>query len=178
MEPLRRAALCLTDQPLLATGYRPSREPHGIAFVPRGETVLLRIGSGLGAIHLSIRIRYRLVPPLPATGHGWRIETNGYLYAIIDREDCEILAYHWRPFARGPAFPHLHLSSRIGELPVGEDASPVALGEMHLPTEELSFPTIVRLLLGEFAVAARRDDWEPVVAESEAARRAGRAGAA
>jgi len=55
---------------------------------------------------------------------------------------------------------------------MGERAPPVALGHMHLPTEEITFPAIVRLLLSEFAVAPRREDWASVIAESEAACRA------
>jgi len=177
MEPLRRAALCLTDQPLLASGYLPSREPHSVAFAPRGDTVPLRHASGPRSVDLLVNLRYRLAEPARADG-GWRVETLGYLYVIRDQDGREIVAYHWHPFARGPSFPHLHLSSRIGVLPLGGQAPPVALGTMHLPTEEITFPAIVRLLLAEFAVAPRRDNWPTVLAETEAACRAQRAGAA
>jgi hypothetical protein len=176
MEPLRHAALCLTHRPLLASGYRPSREPHNVAFAPGGDAVRLRLGTGLGRVDLSVRIRYRLVEPPPAVSRGWGIETISYLYAILDREGREILAYHWHPFARGPGFPHLHLSGRIGVLPIGGQAPPVALGGMHLPTEEITFPAIVRLLLAEFDAAPRRQNWAAVVAAGDAAGRAQRAG--
>lgn len=175
MEPLRQSALCVTDRPLLAQGYRPSREPHSVAFAPDGDAVRVRLGAGWGRVDLFVRIRYRLVEPSRASSRGWGIETIGYLYVILDREGREILAYHWHPFARGPGFPHLHLSGRIGVLPLGEQAPPVALGGMHLPTEEITFPAIVRLLLAEFAAAPRRQDWAAVVAASEAACRAQRA---
>lgn len=135
----------------------------------------LRTRAGFRSVGLFVNHRYRIERATGTASGRWTAVTSAYRYDILDLEGREILAYHWHPFALGPGFPHLHLSSRIGVLPVGEQAPPVALGEMHLPTEEVTFPAIVRLLLGEVAVAPRRYDWEAIVAESDAACRAQRA---
>ncbi len=104
------------------------------------------------------------------TGRGrWSVETIAYWYHILDREGRELLAYHWHPRTVGPVFPHLHISSRIGTLPIGRNVPPVALGEMHLPTSHLPFAAVVRLLIGEFQIAPKRGDWDAALAAGEAA---------
>ena len=94
MEPLQRAALCVTDRSLLASGYRASGEPHTISFVPRGEATPSRYASGGRGPDLTVNIRYRLIDRAPAARREWRVEPMGYMYVILDRDGHEILAYH------------------------------------------------------------------------------------
>ncbi len=99
----------------------------------------------------------------------WRVETVAYWYQILDREARELLAYHWHLQTVGPAFPHLHISGRIGTLPVGRNVPPVALGEMHLPTSHVPFAAVARLLVTELRIAPMRRDWQATLAAGEAA---------
>ncbi len=168
LEPLRQAALCLTDQPLLASGCRPSAEPHGVTFAPRGSAIPLRGPSGARGVELFISHRYRIVETAEADRGHWKVSTVAYVYDVVDRDGRELLTYHWHPDAAGPDFPHLHVSGRVGTLSVGDDVPPVALGEMHLPTDRIAFEAIVRLLIREFEVAPLRSDWEERLANSEA----------
>lgn len=169
LEPLRQAALCLTDRPLLASGYRPSAAPHSVTFAPRGDAVPLRSRSGFRGVDLFVSHRYRIVEAAGADRGAWKAATAAYTYDILDRSGRELLTYHWHPDDAGPDFPHLHVSGRIGALPIGENQPPIALGTMHLPTGLVSFAAVVRLLIDEFAVAPRRDDWRNLIAASEAA---------
>ena len=138
LEPLRQAALCITPQPLLATGYRPATQPHTVAFAPRGQAVPLRSASGPRGIALFVSQRYA-VEAVERDHEPWSASSIAYRYDLLDRDGREILTYHWHPDDAGPAFPHLHISGRIGELHVGEGLPPVALGDMHLPTEQIAF---------------------------------------
>jgi hypothetical protein len=86
-----------------------------------------------------------------------------YRYHILDRDEREILAYHWHPEgASSVRFPHLHLSSAIGPMPLPHGGV-VALDQMHLPTGIVPLGDVVRLLLVEFGVTPRRKDWEAVL---------------
>lgn len=55
-------------------------------------------------------------------------------------------------------FPHLHISSSV--------LSERALATMHLPTKHLAAEDVLRLLIEEFGVRARRGDWQSVLAET------------
>jgi len=92
------------------------------------------------------------------------------MYRILDPSGHELLAFHWHPGAAGPAFPHLHLSSRIGDLPIGGNEPPVALGSMHIPTGPVLLAAVARVLIAEFDIAPRRADWAEAIAVAEAAR--------
>ena len=89
-----------------------------------------------------------------------------YYYQILDVQEREILAYHWHPAgASSVTHPHLHLSNRIPALDLGHNVPPVSLAEMHLPTGHVTFADVVRLLITEFGVEPRRDDWEATLRE-------------
>lgn len=90
--------------------------------------------------------------------------TVGYRYQVLDPQGQELLAYHWHPTGVSPVtYPHLHLSSRVRPIEVGQDADPVALGEMHLPTGFVAFADVVRLLIAEFGAQPRQTDWAAIV---------------
>lgn len=97
----------------------------------------------------------------------FRIRLNGYRCHILDRQEREVLAYHWHP--TGPSHvtdPHLHLSSRVGTFRPELAADPVALAEMHLSTGYVSLADIARLLIAEFGIEPRRPDWQTVLQQS------------
>ena len=92
------------------------------------------------------------------------VHPRGYRFHLLDRDDREILAYHWHPEGVSPITePHLHLSGRLRPLDAGDRVAPLALGEMHLPTGVVTLAQVVRWLITEFEVRPRRDDWETVL---------------
>ena len=168
LEPFSRSASLISSRPFLATGFRPTTEPQSLGFAPRDVVVPLdsplgRRGVGLIASHL-----YRLVDDDGDPAQRWHARSAGYVYAVVDRDERELVAYHWHPEATGPDFPHLHLSGRLPELELGGGFRPVALGDMHLPTGWMPFAAIVRLLILEFEIAPRRSNWRDELDASEA----------
>lgn len=106
-------------------------------------------------------IAYRLAI---LNGEGVVAEIEAYDYEISDRDGHEILTYHWHPEGVSPVTePHLHLSGRLRPLDLGPRDAPVALGEMHLPTGVVTLAQVVQLLITEFGVEPRREDWGTVL---------------
>ena len=112
--------------------------------------------AGRRGISLFVSVFYRVHRDGNAS---WRVDVGGYRYDVLDRDDREILAYHWHPAALGPPFPHVHLTGRLPAIEVGPGLPPVALGDMHLPTGRITFAAVARLLIQEFGVAPRRPEW-------------------
>jgi hypothetical protein len=166
LEPLRQAAGCITAQPLLGSGYRPSPHPHSVFFAPRGTPVPLDAASGKRGIELFLSLLYRIRDE-PAARRSWQVDLAGYIYRILDRGGREVIAYHWHPESAGPAFPHLHLSGRLPPVDLGPDVAPAAIADMHLPTGHVTLAAFVRLLIAEFGIEPLRADWESVLAASE-----------
>ncbi|MGI8642914.1 MAG: hypothetical protein ACR2LS_02220 [Thermomicrobiales bacterium] len=112
------------------------------------------------------RLEYRVHPSVDG-GADFEAHTTNYRYHILDRDDREILAYHWHPNSVSPVTePHLHLSGRLRPLDVGARDVPVPLGEMYLPTGMVTLVQVVRLLITEFDVEPRRPDWEAVLSST------------
>ena len=111
---------------------------------------------------------------VPEAANVVEVRISGYRYQLFDSQDREILAYHWHPEGISPiAYPHLHLSGRLSPLDLGPRQEPAALGEMHLPTGDVTLADVVRLLITEFGIAPRRADWEAIL---DAERALGRIG--
>jgi hypothetical protein len=109
-------------------------------------------------------IGYDVLSDQDSTRSYW-VQATSYRYQLLDGEEREILAYHWHPVGLSSiTYPHVHLSGRLAPLDTGRGAEPVALGGMHLPTGLVTLADIVRLLITEFGVEPRRDDWATVLA--------------
>jgi hypothetical protein len=163
---LRAAAACVSDRPLLATGYRFGDQPHLVFFAPRDVPVALDSPAGKRGVVLVVRVWYRLasvVGDRPA----WRADQTGYAYGLADRDGRELLAYHWHPEALGPPFPHVHLTGRLPAIEIGPGFSPVALGDMHLPTGRIAFAAVARLLISEFGISPLHPDWAMVLDQAD-----------
>ena len=174
--PLQRALSCITDGELTIQrgaggGYVPSEDPHVIV-LNEGSPVILK-----GAAELGFRAiqQYRIVQDGDLDRRSWKTVVVGYVYAIdaideITRERGEVVAYHWHPLTQTEVlWPHVH----IGQGAVGNAAR---IGEryihkIHFPTGQVSLEEVIRLLIREFQVPVRREDWEQVLAETLAAHR-------
>lgn len=91
-------------------------------------------------------------------------ETIGYRFHLLDRNDQEILAYHWHPSGVSPVtYPHLHLSGRLSPIVVDPGDVAIALGALHLPSGFVALKDIVRLLIDELRIEPQRNDWRAIV---------------
>lgn len=78
------------------------------------------------------------------------------MYAILDNAGDEAFAYHWHPDGRSDVTaPHLHIGRAY--------CYGSAVIESHFPTGRVSFQQVVRFLLDDLAVNARRADARPIL---------------
>ncbi|RIK35005.1 MAG: hypothetical protein DCC58_20975, partial [Chloroflexi bacterium] len=76
-----------------------------------------------------------------------------YIYQHLDRDDNEVLAYHWLPHGRSTVTePHLHLPNQMQPIALGRGSEPLPLADLHLVTGLLTLGGIVRMLITEFGV--------------------------
>jgi hypothetical protein len=145
--PLRRCLDCITTDQLYARPRRP------------GDTELLTLtrhplplrSAQLGRVQLALSHWYRLTRDGP-----WHATTTGYEYRLIFGEHQELAAWHWHPAPLpGPDFPHLHITNE----PLTRRA--------HLPTGRVSIESVLRLLIDDLGVPARRADYAEVFGAAE-----------
>ena len=90
-----------------------------------------------------------------------------YEQRILDRDDREILAFHWHPIGLSNVIdPHLHLSSRLNLIEMGRDQEPLPLGDMHILTGFVTLEDVVRLLISEFGIRPRYANWDAILREN------------
>lgn len=93
-----------------------------------------------------------------------------YESRLLDREEREILAFHWHPVGLSHVTdPHLHLASRLIPLDMGRDQDPLALAGIHIPTGFVTLEDVVRLLITEIGIRPRRTDWGDLLRENRLA---------
>jgi hypothetical protein len=82
------------------------------------------------------------------------VSTVAYVYRLDDDAGRELIAWHWHAGSR-VSYPHAHMTG----LAVSSRA--------HLPTGRVSIESVLRLLLDDLGVPARRPDYAEVLAEAE-----------
>lgn len=91
----------------------------------------------------------------------YRCSTRGYIFSISDRDDAELMSYHWHPLSVSPDLgPHMHIGKKL----FPQDAT------LHVPTERVTVEDLVEQLITSFGVAAAVDEdiWRPLIRESKA----------
>ncbi len=138
---------CVADAYLnVGGGYYPDRNPCAL-ILNDGEPVLL----GASGISLLLRQTYEIVPN-KISGE-WKISTRSYVYSLAD-DSGEVIAFHWHPFPDWEVdFPHLHFR-RTAEY-----------SRAHYPTGRVAVEEVVALVIREFGVAPRRDDYLRILDE-------------
>lgn len=78
-----------------------------------------------------------------------------YQYRLLDRDERELLVYHWQPgdAYRGPDDPHLHVSAPLLAQVNALHRQSIDLDKLHLATGRVSLASVVRMLITEFRVA-------------------------
>lgn len=131
-----------------------------LEFLPVGRAVKLRLASR--ADRISFWVSYDISAGPTEHEAPWS-------KASIARYRVDIgegpISYHWHPKgASRVTSPHLHLESVSAS---SRGTKPI--GELHLPTGQVSLAAIVRFLIEELGVEPNRADWNRVLAEAEAA---------
>jgi hypothetical protein len=148
---------------------------YSAAFEPRSEPAPLRAPHG-GPRGLLLRVvhLYEIVEIQPIRDRrAWDVVTTMYQYSLFDRNERELLVYHWQPgpaFA-GPEHPHVHVSAALNAAVDAMATEVIDLDNRHVATGIVSLPAIVRMLIEEFDVAPRRGDWREVLERSDASSR-------
>jgi hypothetical protein len=154
---MERAISCVTDRILTTEDFRRRRTEIADVVLNRGEAVRLREA---GRIHLRVRMRVRLSQSEPPRGL-WDAATAAYEDRLSDRDDREIVAYHWHPAGRSHVrAPHLHLGP-------GAEVDRVDLLTAHLPTGAVPIQDALRLAIETFEAEPARRDWDRVLHRAE-----------
>jgi hypothetical protein len=91
----------------------------------------------------------------------WTVSPFGYSYTLREPEGLEILAYHWHAGRRSPIdLPHLHLGA-------GSEVSREELQKAHVPTGRVELEDVLLMVIREFGVRPRRDDWQEILGPRE-----------
>ncbi len=93
-----------------------------------------------------------------------------YQYRLLDREERELLVYHWQTgdIFPGPDHPHVHISAALSARINATNTETIDLDGRHLATGRVSLEAFVRMLIEEFAVAPQRPDWRQTLDRTEA----------
>jgi hypothetical protein len=152
---VQRALSCVSDTVFQNSGYHQRAEPHVLTFA-QGDPVHLRCDRGL---LFSATIHYRLVPTGGYDGP-WKVSTQGYAYTLFDRDEREILAFHWHPFGHSAvAYTHLHLEAGAG-------VSFEPLAKTHIPTGRVALEDVIQMAITQLEVRPLRQDWEAMLNET------------
>ena len=126
----------------------------------------LRTVSGNRIVSFQISIDF-VVSQTARPGEAIDVTIASYLYRILNRDEREILAFHWHPVGLSDVIdPHLHLSSRLNPIEMGRNQEPLPLADMHIPTGFVTLEDVVRLLITEFGITPRRDDWDDLLRQN------------
>ncbi len=92
-----------------------------------------------------------------------------YQYRLLDRDERELIVYHWQPGDAylGPDAPHLHVSASLSAQTSAIDRQTIDLDKLHLATGRVSLASVVRMLITEFGVAPQRHDWVETLDRAE-----------
>ncbi len=146
--PLQRAVSCVSPVVLKGTATRALGQ--GVLSFPTSGAVRLR---GDANFRLSVSHWYTIAAAANQTGR-WVAATVGYAYALRDRDDREVIAYHWHPTGAGSiAFPHLHVEGRRRSLD----------RKVHLPTGQVALVAVLRCAVSELGVEPLRSDWQTIL---------------
>jgi hypothetical protein len=153
---------CVTEQHLVA---RPQRLESGVAYgvaFGTGMSAPLRARSGASSgLRLDLHHSFVIAEAVPPNDSDRNAVTISYEYRLLDSQETELLVYHWHPgvIARGPDFPHIHVSASLSAQITATQVQRLPLDKRHVPTGLITLADVVRMLIAEFGVAGRHRDW-------------------
>lgn len=148
--------------------YTPN-EPNTAVF-PKPVSLQGQTGGPSG-LFLDVAHMFMITEVTPTgTKRQWRVTTRMYEYRLLDRDQTELLVYHWQPGADfgGPDYPHVHVSATLNARVDAITELPIDLHALHIATGRVSLEAVVRMLIDEFHIKPRRVDWRELLDKSEA----------
>jgi hypothetical protein len=163
------AIACISAQQPVTPHRRDSANVPLNVFT-REPISLRQLGGGPSGLFLDLVHVFSVVEiDRPRIPRQWRTTTLMYEYRLLDRDQRELLVYHWQPGSatRGPDYPHLHVSASLTARVDARSSQEIGLDKLHLPTDRVSFEAVVRMLIDEFGIAPRRNDWRDTLERTE-----------
>ncbi len=160
---LQRAVSCISSA-VIVSGTVEARGAGDVGYFGLSENPLWLPGTdGLG---LSLDLTYR-IQQLADTRRSWTVSESSYYYALLDRSEHEVLAYHWHPHVEGVSYPHLHISPGavrgdvVERAGLSEQANALRadLTTAHLPTGPAALESVLWLAIAQLGAAPLRSDW-------------------
>jgi hypothetical protein len=163
LDALRLVTSCVSRQPLAAIRHPNDPQRYSLVFMPLHTPATLRSERSPRTVRVQIR-HDCAVARSADSDDGFAATTVTYDYRVLDREQNELLAYHWHPAGVSSVrHPHIHLSSQIRPLTLGRDDAELPLADLHVASGVVPLAHIVRKLIEEFGVEPLRDDWAAVL---------------
>jgi hypothetical protein len=170
IEALGSVTSCVTTERLFVpTSHFVPNGCYEIAS-PYPPASLRASSGGPSGLHLGARYRFAIgEEPFEERRPRWRATTVMYEYRLLDRDERELLVYHWQPGPDflGPDHPHLHVSASLTAQTSAIEKRSIDLDKLHLATGRVSLASVVRMLITEFRVAPRRHNWSETLDRTE-----------
>lgn len=155
---------CVTHERLQPTPF--AGDAASDVYLRFRTTAAIRAADSLRGGALDLRLILGL---LAVGGTVAEVGVVAYVYGLLDRNETELLAYHWHPggeFA-GPDPPHLHVSVALRPAVPSGDRALLPLDKLHLATGGVSLAAFVRMLIEEFGVRPLPADWRERLADPD-----------
>jgi hypothetical protein len=159
--PLRDCLACVLPPTAVVHAYGQKRGDQYLLTLlgHRGEPVPLGGPHGVG---FRLAHHYAVVPA-GDPDDPFRVRSLAYYYTITTARGREAIAYHWHPDSEGADaahYPHIHVRSYT---------QPLNLSHKHPPTGRVSLEAVIRFLIDELGVDARRPNYAAILDQSEQA---------
>jgi hypothetical protein len=162
----RRSTACLTNQPVIAIRTPAAGHVYEAVFAPRSSPARLQAETVRRTVLFRLTLSFEIVQP-DDPRHEYATRVLSYEYRLLDREEREVMAFHWHPIGLSDVTdPHIHLSSQLNPIEMGRDQEPLALADMHILTGFVTLEDVVRLLISEFSIRPRHADWDATLREN------------
>lgn len=83
-----------------------------------------------------------------------------YEYRLLDRDERELLAYHWQPGREHLGPDHPHLPASLNAQVDTQTRRSIDLDKLHIVTGPVTLQDVIRMLITEFRIRPHRSDWE------------------
>lgn len=146
-----------------------------ITLYPRGEQsgnlVALRTTDGARDLRLGVYLDYQIIRG-GSSDALFSVQQTQYAYLLLDREEREILVFHWHPKGVGPVVrPHLHVSGArripLPNRPTGIAPLPLDISNAHIPTGHTSLEDVLLMLIRDLHVESRDRAWKRILEGNE-----------
>jgi hypothetical protein len=123
---------------------------------------LQSMDGGASGLRIDFRVSFSVAPDGFRSDVLWKAVEEAYLYRLLDRNEAELLVYHWQPGPgySGPDYPHLHDSAALDAQLDAIRRHRIDLDKLHLSTGRVTLQSFVRMLITEFQVRPLRPDWK------------------